>query len=136
MERLKPGVLLGTAAGSVVRRVARGPVFKSWADFCFLPEHGAKVGHRHEELKLLTICFDEIVHGRFVECADVLASRLRYVAEVVESGNVESAKEFLIYRRPRKSLTNDDMLQVAHDAALKRLKLVKKAEQVNRAAGR
>ena len=111
-------------------------MFKSWAAFCFIPEHGTKIGNRHEELELLTTCLDEIVAGRFVECADVLASRLRHLAEGIDSGNWESAREFLIYRRPRKSLTTDDMMAVAHQAALKRLKLRKQADQVNKAAGR
>ena len=144
--RIQPGLIFASAIAQAragiqslnheLQPSRSGPVFKSWADFCFEPKHGSKLGARREEFEMLNICLDEIVAGRFVECADVLSSRLRYITEGTESGNWESAKEFVVYTRPRQGLTTDNMMQVAHESALRRLKLDKRAAQVNRAAGR
>ena len=113
-----------------------GPVFRSWFDNCFQRRFGAKVGPHREELDLLLIVLDEMVAGRFIEAADVLASRMRMLSVGISTGCWESASEFLIYRGRETGLVSPDILDVAHSAAEKRQKRSLRASKVNRVADR
>ena len=57
-----------------------GPVFRSWLETCFRPRFGNRIGAHRDELEVLIIVLDEMVAGRFVEAADVLASRMCVLA--------------------------------------------------------
>lgn len=92
--------------------------------------------HTRDELELLTVVLDEIIAGRFVEAADVLTSRMRYLTVGSDTGNWASARELLVYRPPHNSLITDTMLDVAHSAAAKRQKREEKAAKVNKTAVR
>ena len=141
-----PGLIFGTSvseARAAIQQVNHelqpsrdGPVFRSWVENCFNPKNAGKVGNMHGELELLTVCLDELMQGRIVELADVLASRIRFLTVGIDKGCWETAKEFLVYRPHRTALISENMLDVAHYAALKRLRREKRAGQVNKAAGR
>jgi hypothetical protein len=108
-----------------------GPVFRSWLDTCFRPRCGSRIGSHREELEVLIIVLDEIVAGRFVEAADVLASRMRMLSVGIETGNWRSAQEFLVYRERDPTLVTADVLDVAHAEAEKREKRRQRAIKVN-----
>ena len=85
---------------------------------------------------MLIIVLDEMVAGRFVEAADVLASRMRMLSVGIETNNWRSAQEFLVYRQRDPALVTADVLDVAHAAAEKAEKRRQRAIKVNGAASR
>ena len=99
-----------------------------------MPKNGHKLGSHGGELELLTVALDEMVAGRYVEAADVLASRMRFLTLGIDTGVWESARELLVYRQHRSGLISENMLDVAHGEALRRMKREKKAAAVNKAA--
>ena len=106
-------------------------------DHVFLPEHGSKRGQYKEEMDLLVVALDEIQAGRFVEVADILASRLRMLEVGIEDESWESAKELLAHRlETKRPLVNPSMLDVMHAAAEKRQKREKRGLAVNQRAVR
>ena len=142
----QPGLIFATAIAEARAGVQQlnhelqptrtGPVFESWMKHCFHPRVGAKANPQRDELEMLTVVLDEVINGRFVEAADVLASRMRYLTVGADTGNWTSARELLVYKPPHNSLITDNMLDVAHSAAAKRIKRQEKADKVNRRAGR
>lgn len=146
-----PGVFFADAVAKCRQGVAQtnhelqasrsGPVFGTWFEYCYKKKVGGHLKAEYkrdcsEELELLIILLDEIVAGRFVEAADVLASRMRQLTVGLESGNWNSAEEFLVYRKPESSLVSPDAMDVAHAAAEKRQKRFNRAARVNGRAGR
>ena len=113
-----------------------GPVFRSWLDTCFRPRCGSRIGSHKDELEVLIIVLDEIMAGRFVEAADVLASRMRMLSVGIETNNWRSAQDFLVYRQRDPALVTADVLDVAHAAAEKTEKRRQRAARVNSGAGR
>ena len=142
----RPGLIFATAIAEARAGVQQlnhelqasrsGPVFESFMKHCFYPKVGGKVSSHRDELEMLTIVLDEVIAGRFVEAADILASRMRYLTVGVDSNNWASARELLVYRPLHNALITDSMLDVAHTAAAKRIKREEKADKVNKRAGR
>ena len=140
-----PGVLFADAVAKSRQGVSQlnhelqtsrtGPVFGSWFDHCFRRKNAARLAAcsrpATEEFEMLIIALDEIVAGRFVECADVIASRMRQLSVGIESGNWKTAEEFLVYRARNPALVSPDVMDIAHAAAAKRQKREATAARVN-----
>ena len=144
--RSHPGVIFANAVAQARQAIAQvnhelqpsrtGPVIRSWMDIAFKPKHGSKIGAHGDELEMLTIVLDEIIAGRYVEAADVLASRLRMLSVGIGEGKWRTAEELLVYRPPTQSLLAPTMMDVATAAAEKRQKREERALKVNRVSSR
>ena len=65
------------------------------------------------ELFMLVTALDELRQGRFLEVADILASRWRALSYFAQKGNWEIAQEFLSYQEEAQSLVSKGMEDAA-----------------------
>lgn len=112
----------------------RGAVYRKWLDSCFLQKYPlSRVTPRHfSEIQMLVTALDELVHGRMLEVADVLASRLRTLIFGIETENWPVAMQFLTYERDDHQLVSNRMVETAveiHRRETKRAKALADARR-------
>ena len=78
------------------------------------------------------VALDDLMAGRVIEVADVLASRLRQLSLGIKTVNWESSQNVVVYRGREPALIVSNTLDVAHTA--KRQKRAQKALAVNKAS--
>ena len=66
-----------------------------------------------EEILMLTTLLDEMLSGRFLEAADIAASRMRMLGYGLEHHTWEIAEEFLCYRTKGPGLVSNDDIDIA-----------------------
>ena len=97
---------------------AAGPVFWKWYD-AVLPQKApaatVKALREGGEMFMLICALDEFRQGRFLEVADILASRLRALGYHAEGGPWKIAREYLTYVEQAHSLVSN----ATEDAAAK-----------------
>ena len=109
-----------------------GPVFWKWMETIFprksKPQLVKQLADQGELLMLVT-ALDELRQGRFLEVADILASRCRALSYWAEKGNWEVGREFLTYMEQPGSLVS----AATEDAAARLVeKRAKRERRVNR----
>ena len=76
-----------------------GPAVRKWWDMCFTMRFGRTRYEKHlEELEVLMLALDELAAGRWLEVADIVASRFRELVWGCESGMPHLATQFRSYQ--------------------------------------
>ena len=89
-------------------------LFQKWHDHCFRVEtQGRGTAKQLEEIALHVRLLDELLQGRAIEVADIISSRLKYLAIGVKTDNWTVAAEFQAYRPREHSFVSDESLRVA-----------------------
>ena len=111
---------------------SNGPVFWKWWEHTLPTKVSAHVLaelRKAGEVFTLVTALDELRQGRFLEVADILASRTRALAYNAEGGSWKVAREFLTYVEGSHSLVSE----ATEDAAAR---LVQKREKRDRNAAK
>ena len=89
-------------------------LFQKWHDHCFKAETAGKGNPKLlEEISLFVRLLDELLQGRAIEVADIISSRLKYLAISLKTDNWTVAAEFQAYRPREHSFVSDESLRVA-----------------------
>ena len=124
LAQTQPGVIFASVTANCRNQLglkgydgdltARAPVYSRWYDQVFTPKvHSAEARQCGEEMHLLNTVLDEMLHGRFLEAADVIASRQRCLSWGLEHNAMPIARQFLCYTTSDHSLESPTDVDIA-----------------------
>ena len=124
LAQTQPGVIFASVTANCRNQLgvkgfdgdltARAPVFNRWYDQVFTPKvQGGEARAYGEEMTLLNTVLDEMLHGRFLEAADIVASRQRCLSWGLEHRAMPIARQFLCYSTTDHSLVSPADVDIA-----------------------